>query len=431
MKAAPKQSGSRVLSLGVAVALSSAIGVGLLAIIGRLLSPSDYGLFVAFWGVMFGLASSLSTVEQEAARQTAETAAPGESPIRRVALAAGLIATTFAALTLLPPISSRLYGDPNSPLGLLVVLTTVGFSFQFVVRGVLIGAGHVRSYAGLLIVEAGSRLLLLLAVWATIGLTLGTAAAAVAVGAFAWIFWGPRVLALTKAAPSTLRDGPPSWRAPFSRAASLMVAAGLTASLITGYPAVVAFFADGDPGAAVGAVFAALTVSRVPLLFVAPLQALAVPTVVRWRQDRSSRNPRAIIVKALAITFFAACVGSVATWFLGPWAVTVVYGPKYIVTPGAVAGLAFSACILGLLQLLSAALIAFESYRSMIIVWSTALVSTVVWLFFSPLSLVTSTVVGAVVGPVAGVIVGVLALWKLAKVPTAPTSGPLSMTDLG
>ena len=430
MSAGRKQGGSRVLSLGVAIALSSIIGVGLLAIIGRLLSPSDYGLFVAFWGVMFGLASSLSTVEQEAARQTAQAAAPGESPIRRVALSAGLIATTFACLTLIPPISGRLYGAPHSPLGLLVVLTTVGFSFQFVVRGVLIGAGHVRGYAGLLIIEASSRLLLLLAVWATIGITLGTAAAAVAVGAFAWVCWGPRALALTKAAPATLRDGPSSWREPFSRAASLMVAAGLTASLITGYPALVTFFTDGDPGAAVGAVFAALTVSRVPLLFIAPLQALAVPTVVRWRQDGSSSNPRTIIAKALVVTLIAACVGSVATWFFGPWAVTVVYGPKYIVTPGAVAGLAFSACILGLLQLLSAALIAFESYRSMIIVWSAALFSTATWLFVSPLDLVTSTVVGAMIGPAAGTIVGIGALWRLVNVPADTTSGPLTATDL-
>lgn len=430
MRVARRQGGSRVRSLSVAVAVSSIIGVALLAIIGRLLSPSDNGLFVAFWGVMFGLASSLSTVEQEAARQTAQSTSTGEPPIRRVALAAGLIATTVAALTLLPPISDRLYGDPHSPLGFLVVFTTVGFSFQFVVRGVLIGAGHVRSYAGLLIVEAGSRLLLLLAVWATIGLTVGSAAAAVAVGAFAWIFWGPRALALTKAAPM-VHDIPSGWRTPFTRAASLMVAAGLTASLITGYPAVVAFFADGDPGAAVGAVFAALTVSRVPLLFVAPLQALAVPTVVRWRQDGSSSNPHTIIIKALAITLLAASVGAVATWFLGPWAVTVVYGPKYIVAPGAVAGLAFSACILGLLQLISAALVAFGSYRSMIIVWAAALASTVAWLFFSPLDLVTSTVAGALIGPAAGTVVGVWALWKLVSVPTASANGPLSVTDLG
>lgn len=428
MKVGRRVGSSRVLSLGVAIGISSVVGYALLAIIGRVLTPNDFGLFVSFWGVMFGLASSLSTVEQEAARQSAEAATSGEAPIRRVALAAGLLATTAAALTLLPPVAERLYGDSHSKLGYIVVLTTIGFAFQFVVRGVLIGSGQVRSYAGLLIVEAGSRLLLLLIVWATVGITLGSAAAAVAVGAFAWIRWGPRAFALTKASPPAPQDASPSWRAPFTRAASLMIAAALTASMITGYPAMVTAFANGDLGDAGGTVFAALTVSRVPLLFVSPLQALAVPTIVRWRQNSSpSSNPHALIVKAAVIALAVACLGAVVAWFIGPWGVQLAYGPKYVVSAEAVAALVFSACILGFLQLVSAALVAFGSYRSMIIVWASAVVCTMAWLFVSPTDIVTSTAVGAVVGPLVGSAIGVWALWNLVKVPLAPTEDPLAI----
>ena len=109
-----------------------------------------------------------------------------------------------------------------------------------------------------------------------------------------------------------------------------------------------------------------------------------------------------------------ALLGALGAWFLGPWAVQIALGAKFVVSSATVAGLVFSACFLGLLQLMSAALIAFGSYRWVTIVWASATGATALWLFLSPLDIVGSTVVGALVGPAVGVTLAAIVLWHLA-----------------
>jgi len=416
--------GSAVLSVGAGIALSSAVGYLLLALVSRMLGPSDFALFMSFWGVMFGLASSLAMVEQEAARQSAEGDMSGAAPIRQVVMAAALIAGAAAALTLLPPVAARVYGDEQSMLGWFVLVATFGFSVQFMIRGLLIGSGRVRSYSLLIVAEAMVRLLALLLVWATVDASLGSVAGAIALGAFGWVFWAREAHRLTAA--SGTDDGTPTtrrpWRAPLLRAASLMAAAALTASIITGFPTMVTVVAGGSVGHAGGAIFAALQASRVPLLFVAPLQALAVPTIVRWRQRDVTSGPsvRTLIARGVLGTLVVAIVAAGAAWFVGPWGVRLAFGQDYVVTSEAVAGLVFSACFLALLQLMSAALVAFGSYRWVSVTWGTAAACTVLWLLASPLGVVGSTVVGALVGPAAGTAVALVVLWRLAHDAPAP-----------
>lgn len=407
--------GSAVLNVGVGIALSSLMGLTLLALIARMLPKSDNALFLSFWGVMFGLASSLALIEQEAARQSTLDDTQGETPIRQVATAAALIAGVAAALTLAPPVAALVYGDSDSRLGVLIVAAVLGFAMQFMIRGLLIGSGQIKDYSLLVIAEAAVRLVALAVVWFTVGATLGTVAAAATCGAFAWLLWARHARQITDPATVVVPDRRRSWRRSFTRALPLMVLAGLTASLITGFPTMVTVFAGGQAGDEGSSIFNALTAARVPLLFVAPLQALAVPAVVRWRRRETTTSASAhqIITRALLATAAVATVAAAGAWFVGPWGVQLVFGPKHVVTSVAVAGLVFSACLLALLQLMSAALIAFESYRTMGLVWATAVATTVAWLLLSPYGVVASTVIGALVGPVAGVTVATVLLWRL------------------
>ncbi|MDF2846519.1 MAG: hypothetical protein K0R97_501 [Oerskovia sp.] len=414
---------SGILGVGSAVAVSSVAGYVLLAIVGRTLTTTEFALFMSFWGLMFGLASSMSMVEQEAARQSAGNEKDHSAPIVRVTVAAGVIATTAAALTLIPAVSARFYGHAESGIGLVVVIATVGFAAQFMVRGLLIGSNDIRGYGGLVVAEPAVRLVMLLVVWATVGVTLGTAAAAVAAGAFAWLGWirpARRMIRQTEVQPGF---GIRSWLDPLRRAGSLMFGAALTAALITGYATMVTVFSGGAPGAAGGAVFAALTVSRLPLLFVAPLQALAVPTILRWKQDSSNtaKDAHRLLVLASLATLAIGVVGALVAWFIGPWAVQIALGEKYVVSSATIATLVFSACLLGLLQLASAALIALGSYRWMGIVWATATGATALWLLLNPYDIVTSTVVGALIGPLSGLLVAVSVLWRLTATQDTPS----------
>jgi O-antigen/teichoic acid export membrane protein len=402
-----------VARIGVAVGVSSVAGYLLLALVGRALSPAQFGLFVAFWGVLFGLGSSLSTIEQEAARRAAsETVEDSGPPASAVTTAAALLAGLVAAATLVPAVSQRVYGESDSRIGLVVVLAALGFAVQFAVRGLLIGSGAVRSYSRLLVVEPAARLVVLALVLILAGVDLRTAALAVGAGSFAWLLWARR-------AREVLPRGGLSaatWRAAVARAGSLMLGAALTASIITGFPTLVTVLTDGVPGASGGAVFAALTVSRVPLLLVTPIQALAVPFVVRTRErsgaDGASRLRRGLALGSLLFAVLGAAAAAVA-WVLGPWAVRLVYGAAYRIPAPAIALLVLSACLLAWVQLLSAAFIALSAHRAMLAMWAVGVAGTVVWLLVSPLDVVDTTAVGSLVGPLAAFACALPLLWRL------------------
>jgi O-antigen/teichoic acid export membrane protein len=413
---------SGVARTGVAIAVASLAGYALLAIVGRSLSPAQFGLFVAFWGVLFGLASSLSTIEQETARQAASTAAaePGP-PASAVTAAAAVLAGLAAAVTLLPPVAQRLYGQPSSWMGVLVVVAALGFAVQFAVRGRLVGTGALRGYSWIIVAEAAARLLVLVAILALAGLSLDTAALAVAAGSFVWLGWSGRARELL---PGRRLSGR-SWRSAGRRAASLMVAAALTASVITGYPTLVTALSHGGPGAAGGAVFAALTVSRVPLLLVSPVQALTVPFVVRARQnaggDSGSTVRKGLMLGTGGFVLLGLVAGA-AGWVLGPWAVRLMYGSGYSVPSAAIALLTLSACLLAWLQLLSATLIALAAHSRMLAMWAVAVAATVTWLALSPLDVVATTAIGSLIGPLAALAYAVPTIWRLSR--TAPGTAP-------
>jgi O-antigen/teichoic acid export membrane protein len=196
-----------------------------------------------------------------------------------------------------------------------------------------------------------------------------------------------------------------------------MIGAALTASVITGFPTLVTALTDGAPGVAGGAVFAAITVSRVPLLLFSPVQAVAVPFVVRTHARGGSEGASALrrmLVLGTAGFLALGAVTGAAAWVAGPWVVRLVYGDAYDVPAPAIALLVLSACLLAWVQLLSAALIALAAHRSMLLVWAAAVTATVVWLVVSPVDVVATTAVGSLVGPLAALLCATPVLWRLA-----------------
>jgi len=414
MTTTARQSRSGIARIGVATAVGSLAGYALLAVVGRALGPADFGLFVAFWGVLFGLGSSLSTIEQETARRAASTTGEDGPPTGVVTTAAGVLAGLAAAVTLLPPVGERLYGHADSRIGLVVLVAAFGFAAQFAVRGLLIGSGATRGYAWLLVAEAGVRLLILLAFLELFELDLQLAAVAVAFGSFAWLGWAARA---REVLPGRGVTGT-VWRTATARAGSLMLGAALTASVITGFPTLVTALTDGAPGAAGGAVFAAITVSRVPLLLFSPVQAIAVPFVVRTHGSPGQEGTAALrrmLVLGTAGFLALGVVGAAVAWAIGPWAVRLVYGEAYDVPAPAIALLVLSACLLAWVQLLSAALIALAAHRGMLLMWASAVAATVVWLVLSPFDVVATTAVGSLIGPLAALLCAAPMLWRLAR----------------
>ena len=126
-----------------AVVLSAAAGLVLLVAVGRLLTPPAYSVFMGFWGLMFGIAAVPVGIEQEATRLLPISNERDRSRVWRALLRAsfGLLATL---LVLEPSAFPALLRVLHGSLGLyvLLVLATVGFVCQFLVRGL------VRGWAG-------------------------------------------------------------------------------------------------------------------------------------------------------------------------------------------------------------------------------------------------------------------------------------------
>ncbi|MGV9363805.1 hypothetical protein [Amycolatopsis sp. NPDC003731] len=255
------------------------MGYVLLLLAGKHLSSAENAVFLGFWGLLMGVGSALSPVEQELSRQTAQAAAQGRKPdlsAARTFAVTESVAIAVAAVLAVPAVNAQLFVQ-HRELALVAACGVVAFPALYALRGLFIGAGQNGRYSAILLAEAAARLVLFVGfvVAGVSGLTW--LAVAVAVGSCAWLPFAFRARGLVEPGPSS-----EAWSALQRRMLGLIVSAALTASVLTGYPAVVKLVAPRGSEDALGGLFLAVSLLRSPLLLVlAPIQTLAVPTVVR------------------------------------------------------------------------------------------------------------------------------------------------------
>ncbi|MET9628570.1 hypothetical protein ABZX92_14010 [Lentzea sp. NPDC006480] len=399
-----KTAGKSLGVVGLAVFLSAALGYPVLIVAGRGLNPADGAVFLAFWGVVFGIGSALSPIEQEVSRLSAHAdlrgGRVGPTALRTVAVAVIAVGVLGAVLAL-PPVAERIYSADDISLGLIALASSVAFALQFGTRGVLIGFREVKPYGGLLVTEAGVRILLLCALL-VLGVTgLLPISVSVALGSFAFLPF----LVKARKHVDFVGDAEP-WSVVARRTLLLMLSAGLTASVLTGYPAVAKFFAAKEDLDALGSLFFALSLARVPLLLLSPVQAMAVPTVVRLLQDEDGhRRLVSLLIRGTLAAFVLAGLGGLAGWLIGPWGVRLLFGDQHVVAGWAVAGLVWSSVLLGAVLLLAAVLVARKQPGRVLLTWAVVAAMSVLVLAFTPGDMVLRSVFGLVVAPTVGVFV--------------------------
>ncbi|HKN53500.1 MAG TPA: hypothetical protein VJX66_13425 [Amycolatopsis sp.] len=399
-----KDTGRSAGRIGVSLLIAVGLGYLLTVLASRLLGPTNSAAFLAFWGVLMGLGSALSPLEQELSRQSAVAALDGGKagkPALR-ALAVGAVAVAVvAALTLaVPVLGDRLYYG-HTELGVIALCGAIAFACQFATRGLLVGQNRIRPYSWLVLAEALVRVLVLGAI-AVAGLTgLTSFALAAAAGSFAWLLFLRQARGLID--PHADGEG---WRPVGTRIVQLMLGAGLTASVITGYPALVNLLAPGGDKAQVGTLFAALTVSRVPLLLLSPLQALAVPTVVRLSgTDEGMHRLRKILAAGAVGTLVVGAIGALVGLLIGPWLVKLLYGAKFVAEGWWVAGMVWGAVLLTALQLMTAVLVARTQANKVLVTWAVVAASTALVLLLMPGDTLVKAVSGLAAGPTVGLVV--------------------------
>ncbi|MER6664108.1 hypothetical protein ABT256_06140 [Amycolatopsis japonica] len=399
-----KDTGKSAGRIGVYLLIAIALGYVLTVVWGRTLSTADNAVLLSFWGMLMGLGAALSPLEQEISRQSAHAALEGRKAGRPavIAFVTSLVAVAVAALfTLIPAVTDKVYGGQFA-LAVIVLAGGLSFAFQFAARGLLIGQDHVRPYSWLILVEAAVRILVVAAL-VVAGLTqLYWFAIAAATGSFAWLLFARGAAKLVD--PKLEADVPA--KPIVTNMLMLLAGAGLTASVITGYPALVSLLAPGGDKDALGVLFLALFVARTPLTLMAPVQALAVPTVVRLSSTEEGKHRlRKLLALGSAGALALAALGALIGWLIGPWVVRLVYGAKNNPEAWWMAGLVWSSVLLAAMQLLAAVLVAQAKATKVLITWAAVVVATALVLLFFPGDTVVRAVVGLAAGPTVGLLV--------------------------
>ncbi len=414
-------------SLGGSLIVSIGLGYVLTVACQRLLSPQDYAVFVTFWGLVMGLGSALSPLEQELSRQSAVAALTGGKagrPALRAVAVGVLIAAVFSLALLIPPVNDRLFGG-DLALPLIVLAGGVAFACQFGTRGLLIGQHKVKAFSLLVVAEPAIRALVLGVLFVSVAYNVVSLAIAVAAGSFAWLLFARPARQLLD--PHVEGDG---WGVTGRRMGMLLVGAALTAAVITGYPALVGLLAPGGDRDRVGALFAALVIARLPLTLIGPVQSLAVPFVVRLSVTEEGRHKlRRVLALGAAASLVLAALGALVGLWLGPWAVRFVSGPKYDIDGWSVAGLVWSSVLLVPMQLLTAVLVARTQARLVLVTWAIVTGTASLLLVLLPGETVFRAVVALAAAPTLGL--AVVLAFVLRKAPesvsgTTPGTGGTS-----
>ncbi|WP_410655992.1 hypothetical protein [Amycolatopsis sp. lyj-112] len=399
-----KDTGKSAGRIGVYLLVAIALGYVLTVVWGRTLSKPDNAVLLSFWGVLMGLGAALSPLEQELSRQSAHAALEGRKAGRPavIAFVTSLVAVTVAALfTLIPAVTDKVYGGQFA-LAVIVLAGGVSFAFQFAARGLLIGQDHVRSYSWLILVEAAVRILVVAAL-VVAGLTqVFWFAIAAATGSFAWLLFARGAVRLVDPRLDAAEPAKPI----VANMLMLLAGAGLTASVITGYPALVSLLTPGGDKEKLGVLFLALFVARTPLTLLSPVQALAVPTVVRLSStDEGKHRLRRLLALGSVGALALAALGALVGYLIGPWAVRLVYGAKNDPEAWWMAGLVWSSVLLAAMQLLAAVLVAQAKAVKVLITWAAVVVATALVLLFFPGDTIVRAVVGLAAGPTVGLLV--------------------------
>lgn len=374
--------GGRPAGLAVAgsFATASVLGLLLLAMMARWLDPEQNARFLTLWSLLFGIGAVLSAVDTEtsrlASRATIEQRpVSGQvGPVALVGLTIGLLLLGVAAW--FPGVGPVVR---ESPWVLLACIATVVLFVPLcTTRGVLLGTGAVLPYAVVVLGEALLRVLVaVLLWWSWQSPTLAVSVAAVAAGGSAWVFATPRVRAAVQ-----WRSTDRSTRRAVSTVGALAVANSLSTLLLAAYPVLVTTLVGSPAG--LQTLFAAVILTRVPLVVVAPLQAVAVPWATRALHLGGRGHLRRLWARAAAALVVLVVVAGASGWYLGPWALRVFQGDAYAAEPWLMAVLLGATCVLAVALPQLAVVVAADRHSRVTLTWAGAVVAAASWLVWGP-----------------------------------------------
>ncbi|WP_456566431.1 lipopolysaccharide biosynthesis protein [Blastococcus sp. SYSU D00695] len=410
-------------SIGVAGLLTA----GHLAVVARALPAVEYGGFGAFWALALVVAlGAFLPVELELARVVRPGPGAHRLPPGTAAAVALLTALSVAVLLAAGPLLAPALGG-GSGLWAALVAVCVASGPQFLLRGLLLGAGAYGWYGALLLLDTGARLGLAAALATTASPTAAqfawTVPLAVALAHGPLLLWWLR--RGRRPAAAEVPPGPPVLPGAIGH---LLVGTLCAQALLNAAPVLVPAAAGAGAGEQLLAAqfVAGFTLVRLPLFVAVPLQGALVPPLAALDAGGDPRSGRRLLTGLVLGTGLLAGAGALVGLLAGPWLVSTLFGDRYALPGPDLALLAAGAgCHVGLL-VAGQALVAAGRHRDTALAWAAGLGTAAVVVAVVP-GLVARASLGFTVGSAAGLLAAVLLLARRRPTRARPAApGPLS-----
>lgn len=373
-------------ALSVATVLVAVFGYAVIVLAGHALTPADYQRFTVYWGLFFACTGVLDGLLQETTRAvTAQRHRPrsdgvGRALARPATVTAGVsLATVALTLATAPVWADRLVPGTGGPgIGLLAVGLAC-YAVQATVCGLLSASSRWRSYAWLISIDSGVRVLLAAVAWA-LGWQLTAFLVVTVLGALTWT--GLLLIDLPRTRRLFRMVADVTTGEFLRRCGAAMLASGASALLITGFPVLLTVTAAEVSPGALATVITAVTLTRAPLLV--PLQRFTPALIVHFSRNRD-RILGAIFLPVGGV-IVTACVGGVLAWWLAVPVASWFFPAELVAGAGAFAVLTCASGALAVLTVTGTATLTAEGHRAYVAGWLTATVAAVLLLTtdFSP-----------------------------------------------
>ena len=405
---------SRGRTIGILMAsASAAVSTLLITIIAArsLVRDGDagaYASFMVFWALLFGVYGIVTGMQNETTRavnshETALAADPSAAPGVSV-FKAGLFLSACTALVVSlasPWWGPRLVDDSMPHVVHLVAAGLILYGLYQTFLGAASGLNEWPQFSWLMILDALSRLGLVIAV-AVLGAGLVGTEAACVLASLTWILFllptrrGRRILSA---------HADVGWGRFIHNCLLSMLSSSSTAILITAFPTIIKLTSPGEDAGLLAGTITAISLTRSPIMI--PLQAFQGVAITAFLNHRGSLM-RAL-AKPLVLIVALGAVCAMLMFFIGPWVLRVLYDPSIIATGTTFAGLTAAAVPLAIITLTGTATVATSAHAWFSAGWLLAALTSTLLLFL-PVTLPERVCIALLLGPLIGASVHVIGL---------------------
>jgi len=397
------------LPVSVGLIITGATAYAYLILTARVLGPAKYAPLSVLWAMVFLVGPGVFLpLQQEVGRLFAQRKVEGvgAGPVaRRAALIGGallaflLVVTAAAAV----PLGRALFESQY----LLVVgfaCALVGYLLLSLTWGVLAGSGRFVPYAVALSADGILRIAVCV-VLAVVGVqTAGPYGLVMGVT--------PAIAALIAMRGNTdlLEPGPPAPWGDLSSALGWLLVGSLGAQALANASIVaVELLATRPQHAEAGNFLAGVVIARFPLFLFGAVQAALLPRLARLNSEGHYVQFRSGLSRLLGLVFAIAVISTVAAFLVGPWALQLLFGNKFVLSRTDLTMLAAGSGAYMLALAIVQALIALGRHARSAIGWIVGLTVFVVVTAMGT-TLLTRIELGFLSGAVAALLVAALLL---------------------